>query len=126
MFRDKNGEELHVGDEVTISGIGGRSTNLYRSHGEIIKFGTKLAHVKITYGRSERHDNTVHPLEAESLQKGHHGRPRHPDGHFAEMNEMLDNFKYEYLERVLNKAAEIGTITQQQCDELKDLGTSVD
>lgn len=120
MFRDTDGSELAVGDSVTVE-RSNRQRFTSGSHGRIEKFGTKLVHVRITTGRSERDDNALLTFDAHELRKGLHGRPRHPDGPWAEMQEIVADFQNGQIDQLLTISVERGVISEEQAESMRQL-----
>lgn len=124
MFRDTDGSELAVGDSVTVE-RSSRQRFTSGSHGRIEKFGTKLVHVRITTGRSERDDNALMTFDPHELRKGLHGRPRHPGGRWAEMQEIVADFRNEQVDRLLSVSVERGVISDEQADAMRQLASEL-
>lgn len=118
MFKDAEGNELAIGDEVTV-GRSQRHRLADGSHGVIQKFGTKLVHVRLTLARTEMDDGRIYGFEPQDLRKGHHGRPRHPQGWFGEMQETLISYRNNAFDQLITTAVERGVITAGQGEAMK-------
>lgn len=125
MFRDCDSSELAVGDDVTVM-RSSRHTSVDRSHGTIEKFGTKLVHVRLTRARTDLYDGQLLGFEPNELRKGHHGRPRHPGGPTAEIQEHVTAYRNAAFDRLVKKAVERGVITDAQGEAIKPLYGEVD
>ncbi|WP_409489241.1 hypothetical protein [Amycolatopsis sp. cmx-11-12] len=120
MFRDRDGNDLKIGDSVTVE-RSSRRRFVEGSHGTVEKFGTKLVHVRLTRARMDLDDGVVCGFEPDELRKGHHGRPRHPEGTGGEMREAMLKFRNESFDALITKAVERGVITPDQGEAMKPL-----
>lgn len=108
---DRTGTPLTVGDQVTIE----RADPPFRNggHGEIEKFGTKNAYVRVIVGRFESHDGDLVPLRPETLRRGWHGRPRNSD--------RLTDAVTDLVGAVLTQAVDAKIITADQRDRILEM-----
>lgn len=118
MFRDIDGNELTIGDRVTVV-RSSRHTFAGRSHGVAEKFGTKLVHVRLTHARSQLDDNSLKGFDPDELRMGHHGRPRHPEGFVGEMREQLTEFQNDQLNKLIAMSIERGVINDEQAEVMR-------
>lgn len=125
MFRDRDGNELVIGDEVTVL-WSSRRKFVEGSHGTVEKLGTKLVHVRLTRARMAMDDGVVCGFEPGELRKGLHGRPRHPEGLGGEMREHMTKFRNESFDALVSKAVEREVITSSQAEAMKLLYGEID
>lgn len=125
MFKDCDGNELRTDDPVTVI-YAKRHKFAGGSHGTVVKFGRTLVHVRLTYARMEIDDGQVHGFDPGELRKGHHGRPRHPEGRGAEMRELFTNYRNDAFDSLIGIAVERKVITPAQADAMKTLYGELD
>jgi hypothetical protein len=121
VFRDIDGNQLVVGDPVTVVSSKRHYYLIVGSHGEVEEFGTDLVDVRITQGRSELDDYTVKDFEADELRKGHHGHPRQIRGPVGPMREMFIKYRNEELDRLIRLSVRRGIINEEQAKAMNSL-----
>ncbi|MCI2423449.1 hypothetical protein MOQ72_39165 [Saccharopolyspora sp. K220] len=127
-FLDCDGNELCVGDEVTVNASpGSHAADDHRSHGSIVKLGRKLVHVRLADGGHRRAgDGVVRTVPPEDLRKGLHGHPRPQRAVLGQLQKLAGDSQRDYLDRVLGHAVHAGTISPAQHEAIMLLAYSLD
>lgn len=117
MWRDCDGNELSIGDRVTLVGpIAGRDVLGRSKHGAVVGFGRINVQVIIDEAAGIMAGERV-AVAPHNLRHGHHGHQRFED----QLQSLADQHAKARLVELLGIGQQRGIVTPEQADQLLDV-----